>query len=562
MTSTSERKWRWLPGLVLMLAAGGALAADSTFEPAPWAGRVQQADTLPALQLPQLDGGALAREDRRRAEAGEPFRFAEPRQVMVTPDRQGSWVTLPGGDRLWRWRVTCPEALSLNLGFSRFDLPVGASLRIAPAAGDGRALVFTRADVRNHGQLWTPVLVADDLLVEMFLPAARADRWELELTTIGCGYRLFGEQQPAKSGDCNVDVVCPEGDGWREQIASVGVYTVNGYWTCTGSMVNNTAQDERPLFLTAHHCGVGPTAAASVVVYWNYESPACGQHGGGSLDQFTSGSTLLASYDASDFTLLELAESPDPVFGVNFAGWDRSPDVPPSAVAVHHPSTDEKSISFENDPLSITSYTGTESPGNGTHLRVADWDLGTTEVGSSGSPLFNDQKRIVGQLHGGYAACDNDLPDWYGRFHTSWTGGNSSATRLSDWLDPRGLECVTLDLLNPVTGSEDPLDPENCPGTPVDPPSGFRISAMAPNPFQDFVEITVELESDAWTTAKVFDVQGKLVADLGGEPLTAGENVVAWGGSDQDGRRLPAGVYVLVMEAGGKQASRRFVRLN
>ncbi len=60
------------------------------------------------------------------------------------------------------------------------------------------------------------------------------------------------------------------------------------------------------------------------------------------------------------------------------------------------------------------------------------------------TPLFNASKRIVGQLHGGDALCDNNLSDWYGRLAHSWTGGGSPSTRLSDWLDPAGTGVTSL----------------------------------------------------------------------------------------------------------------------
>ncbi|MBK6900003.1 MAG: trypsin-like peptidase domain-containing protein [bacterium] len=175
--------------------------------------------------------------------------------------------------------------------------------------------------------------------------------------------------------------------------------------------------------MTAYHCGIHTSQAPTLVTYWNFNSPTCGQQGGGSLAQFLTGSTLRAESSASDFTLVELNSVPDASWNVAYAGWDRGAQDPTSATAIHHPSTDEKSISFEYDALSTTTYLQTAVPGDGTHLRVADWDLGTTEGGSSGSPLFNQNHHVVGQLHGGYAACGNNLSDWYGRFSRSWTGG-------------------------------------------------------------------------------------------------------------------------------------------
>ena len=223
----------------------------------------------------------------------------------------------------------------------------------------------------------------------------------------------------------------------------------SGSLVCTGFMVNNTALDRTPYFMTARHCGVTSSNASTVVAYWNYETSSCGGIPDGTLNQFTAGSFWRASYSPSDFTLVQLDEDPDPAFGVTFSGWDRSGDDTGSAVAIHHPSVDEKRISFENDPTTTTSYLGSSSPGDGTHVRVADWDLGTTEGGSSGSPLYSPNHHVIGQLHGGYAACSNNSADWYGKFSVSWEGGGTSSSRLRDWLDPGNTGVMTLDTLVP-----------------------------------------------------------------------------------------------------------------
>ncbi len=286
----------------------------------------------------------------------------------------------------------------------------------------------------------------------------RKEEIDLELISIGCGYREIGQPENEKSGICNIDVVCPEGDDWRDEIDSVGVYTVNGSWMCTGTLVANTSLDGAPLFLTAYHCGINNSEIAqSVVVYWNFQSPECGDQGGGLKDSFQSGEELLARYYDTDFALIKLDGIPDPALGVKYAGWDRSSADPSSAVCIHHPNTDEKSISFEYDASMTTSYDGYTSPGDGLYLRVVDWDLGTTERGSSGSALFNPDHRVVGQLRGGYAACGNDLSDWYGRLSASWSGGGTSDSRLSDHLDPigSGVFAFPLDINLTYSGIDD-----------------------------------------------------------------------------------------------------------
>jgi len=213
---------------------------------------------------------------------------------------------------------------------------------------------------------------------------------------------------------------------------------------CTGFMVNNTAQDGRNFFMTANHCGITSGSAASLVCYWNYQRAVCGS-GSGPMTMFNTGSTFRASWSTSDFTLVELNSSPNPAWGITHAGWNRGAGNATWACAIHHPSGDVKKISFENQATTTTSYLGTAVPGDGTHVRVIDWDSGTTEPGSSGSPLFDQDHRVIGQLHGGYAACGNNDSDWYGRFSLSWTGGGTSSTRLSNWLDPLNTGLTVLD---------------------------------------------------------------------------------------------------------------------
>jgi hypothetical protein len=230
-----------------------------------------------------------------------------------------------------------------------------------------------------------------------------------------------------------------------------------------------------------------------MVVYWNFQSPTCGQQGGGSLADNQTGAIFRADYSSSDFTLVELEELPDPSWNVTYSGWNRSDADPQQAVAIHHPSTDEKAISFEYDPTTTTSYLGTSSPGAGTHIRVADWDDGTTEPGSSGSPLYDENKLIVGQLHGGYAACGNDLADWYGRVSVSWEGGGSASSRLRDWLDPLGQNPMTLPTFDP-----------NAIGLGVAPFAGLQAQGDQGGPFAP-QDVTYTLENRG-ETAILFGV--------------------------------------------------------
>jgi hypothetical protein len=470
--------------MLLLAAAATIPASGAESEPASFHSPVKALAEVALHRSPALDRESLAREDLDRSEQGLPFRFALPEVVSLTPDGAGTWETLAPGRSLWRLRVHCPEVSSLNLGFGRFWLPEKASLLVYPAQGGGPIQSYDEGDNADHGQLWTAVLLTDEVVVELVVDDSQRWQVELELTSIGRGYRLFGEDSAEKSGYCNIDVVCSEGDDWRDEIDSVGGYSYGGSLICTGFMVNNTARDGTPYFMTAEHCNVGAVQAPSLVVYWNFQSPECGDQGGGSLDDNQNGATLLAAYPASDMTLLRLDDVPDPSFGVKYAGWNRGGDVPTSAVCIHHPSGDEKSISFENDPLTVTTYQSNISPGDGTHLRVGDWDLGTTERGSSGSPLFDQNHHVVGQLHGGGAACGNNEPDWYGWFHVSWDGGGTPTSRLSNWLDPLGTGETTVETIDPFAT-----------GFTVTPLEGFNSSGVAGGTFEP-TEMVYTLTND------------------------------------------------------------------
>jgi hypothetical protein len=111
-------------------------------------------------------------------------------------------------------------------------------------------------------------------------------------------------------------------------------------------------------------------------------------------------------------------------------------------------------ISRGNNPVTIASAFGTinqhwrvdwSPQNNGTGLMVT----AVTEGGSSGSPLFDQNHRIIVQLSGGPSVCSGtQLWDFYGRFDLSWTGGGTNATRLSNWLDPNNTGAITTNTTN------------------------------------------------------------------------------------------------------------------
>jgi len=403
----------------------------------------------PLGEVPVLATPAVVRSASRiEAEpAGGPVPFAEPFAVEVTPAGRGVWeVTSDGRFAVWRLRVVSSGAVSLNFGFTRYRMPPGGRLRVYPAEGGESFGPFTDADNEAHGQLWTPVVSGGDAVIEVAVPAGREEELELELTSVNRGFRdLFPSVvRSPRHASCHVDVACPEADPYRDQVRSVAFFSMNGRDTCSGSLISNTARDRKPYFLTAAHC-VGAASAPTVVVYWNHESPTCGARSGGSRAQNQSGAVLVASSRSEDFALLLLDDEVDPDHDLFFAGWNADPAPPSSAISIHHPRVHVKSISIATRPLTVTGHFPATTRGTGRYLRVSSWDLGASEGGSSGSPLFGPDKRIAGQLWGGRSTCHQGGGTWFGRLASSWFGGGVPESRLMDWLDPLGTGEMAID---------------------------------------------------------------------------------------------------------------------
>ncbi len=410
-----------------------------------------------ALQLPPLNAEKALAEDAL-ADKGRPLRYALMHKagVDLRDERKsapGRWSEVDAAHDLWRVRIDAPGAVSIDLALAPFHLPADAEVWLSDASGKFRRGPYTARDNPKSGEFWTPYVPGDVAYLEVLVPKTARGELQLGIQSVQQAYRSIesGDSPFAKSGSCNVDVVCSEGDNYRNQINAVARYAFSGY-LCTGQLMNNTAQNNRRLFSTANHCLSTQGDASAVVAYWKYENPTCRTLGssengtllavdGNSIAQ-PGGATLLATYQPADTTLLELNTQVPVAANPFWLGWDRSTTVPTSGVGIHHPQGHEKRISFENGPLASSEGNPT-APGTH-HWQVPDWDLGTTEIGSSGSVLLNPQKRLIGVLSGGYAACGNNESDYYGRLNAAWEGGGTAATRVRDYLDPGSSGVSTL----------------------------------------------------------------------------------------------------------------------
>ncbi len=297
------------------------------------------------------------------------------------------------------------------------------------------------SDFKN-GTFRSDYLNGDYVTLSIFLPGVSSDNIEIHINTYDHGIIAFKSYDDdfGTSGSCNINVACE--NGWECQSESVCKIIHSSIGSCTGSLINNDCCDLTPYILTADHClrdRFGHLNDFSDYIFrFNYQSPQCSPNGETSPSQWIVyfGSELRANWGNTDFGLLQLEQQFEPAQGISFSGWDRVNLNTSNSTCIHHPSGDVKKICFDDNPNILS----------GDYHRVV-WDHGTTEGGSSGSPLFNDDSRIIGQLRGGTASCSNQNGwDEYGRFDLSWEGNGTNNTRLRNWLgastNPNTMDCM------------------------------------------------------------------------------------------------------------------------
>ena len=404
---------------------------------------------------------ALKIEDSLTDNSGTaPWRFGFNNNTNINISNSGIWINLPNGDRIWQLVVVCKNALTINLTFSQTVIPTGNELYVFNPSKDFILGKFTASHLYN-GELGTELVPGEMTIVEYFVPKG-ASIGNVNICTVTHGYRTPNEfllKAFGGSGACNVNVNCPEGAAWTQQRNSVVMLVSGSNGFCNGALINNTLNDGKPYVLTANHCYSNP---ATWIFRFQWESTSCINPSTSPTFQSLSGAVLRAQGTPSDFCLVEITGglvngSVPAAYTPYFSGWDNTETISPSAVCIHHPSGDIKKIAIENNALISTNFGG--SPSN-SHWGVLSWDLGVTEPGSSGSPLFNQNRRIIGQLHGGASACGASvLSDEYGKVSVSWNpAGSTSSGQLKYWLDPNNTNASFIDGYDPSNAPTITLD--------------------------------------------------------------------------------------------------------
>jgi len=392
-------------------------------------------ELIPTIELPYLDSESLLKQDEINALNGDKtLRFGLPIQVNYSLEEISLKESLSSQTERWSIRIKGPNAKGLHVIFDSLALPLNAKMFILNTNGEILQGPFEQKNISASGTFSTlPVGFNDIILCCIANPEQTPF---MNLTTIIQDYRNFNQatKEFGSSQFCNINVNCPVGDPYQDIKRSVVMLlTAFNSRFCSGAMVVNTSNDGTPYVLTANHCESAP----SDIFLFNYESNGCSNQDGPTM-QVVSGCSIVARNSATDFCLVELNEKPPLSYNAFLSGWNRLETPPNSGVFIHHPSGDIKKITIALDPSTSDLFQGAIC------WATQAYSDGSTESGSSGCPMYNDNKQIVGQLFGGPASCFNSAGDYYGKLSQSWNGPTQSS-RLHDWLDPtqKGLQSMT-----------------------------------------------------------------------------------------------------------------------
>ena len=151
-------------------------------------GSAQPLDTVAVTSVPPLDYKAIAREDIDRQALGQPLGFAIQNAADINPLTHGTWEKIDATTMVWRLRVDCPNAVSMNLGFTDFFLPDGATLFLLNGKNHADFVrPITSADNRDFNEFWTPVVVSNDIVVELTIPEVQIPQLRLTIGSINAG---------------------------------------------------------------------------------------------------------------------------------------------------------------------------------------------------------------------------------------------------------------------------------------------------------------------------------------------------------------------------------------
>lgn len=392
------------------------------------------------------------------------YRFAYKFMTNLNRANSGATFTLADGTRVWRLRIRSAGALSINVLFTEYELPEGARLFLYNANQSHVLGSFNQLNNSPLSKLPVAPVQGDELIIEYQEPANVAFHGKLTVGEVNHAYRDFKGKEPAPDNNnfyCMDPLSC-----YQEEFGTIGrsvvLLAINGTIACTGTLVNNTANDGKPYLLTASHClneqftiqnPDYEEIAGTIICFFNYNSPLCDIPLRGTEEMSVASTKYRAVNEKNDMALLELLETPPVYYQPYYAGWNAGNEGESPYIGIHHPGGSVKRVSLFNGKVTLADYDYIYFSKN-VHWKVNRWTNGCTAGGSSGSPLFDANNRVVGALSGGESYCNSPVNDLYYALSKTWNTDPRADKQLKYWLNPeRDKNQMICDGLDPYAST-------------------------------------------------------------------------------------------------------------
>ena len=387
----------------------------------------------------------------------------------ISPTADGGYV--------YSAMISSPGATGVRIHFKGFQLPESTGLYLYNETGQVFG-PYTGSGPQGDGEFWSHTVTGDYALVQLRHLGGVTDddlrNTAFRVAGVAHIRREFLEGFCSINHECvvNADCVKPNpADPARKAVALM--QWVSGAWVyiCSGGLIADMDEStDIPYFLTANHCIGRSNDARTLEAFFQLTADCRNPDCDGRLNEHpdelrTLGATIKDTGKQTDHTLMRLNEAAPE--DSSFLGWDSTPIEFAAGTPLYrisHPSGAPQAYSEHEVETKRQACAGWP---RGKYIYSRDL-FGTTEGGSSGSPLLNAEGQVVGQLTGG---CGGGGDGGYCGYLNYSTVDGAFARYYDDvreFLGPQGGSCTPVTEIcvdgvdNDCDGLIDAADPD-CP---------------------------------------------------------------------------------------------------
>ena len=394
----------------------------------------KQAKTV--ISMPPFDLAAMQKEDEERDKRPCLFRFGKGFDVSYTL-ADGQWENVEGG-RLWTMTFKSKDALSLNFVLNDFYLPKGAEFYILNKDETVLYGPVTMEATTKNGVFLTDLIEGSQATLYLYEPSESTGQSHLTIKRVIHGYRNNENiNTRSMTSSYAMDIACSPDYEKESDAVGMAIYPT-GDCMCTGALVMTTDFSFRSYFLTSfffldedmNHevTNIEKADAHNSLFKFRYRLEECNGNTWVTSYTYNQADVLSVWYNTA-FALLEIYGNLKRNPYLTWLGWSKYQSAPSMGACIHHPYMRSALLSVCEDNLTSA-------------LNGYVWNGYFTSMGNAsvGAPLLNNDKRLIGTAYDGAT-----WTMYFGKFCTSWAGGGSDSTRLSNWLAPDNSGVFTMD---------------------------------------------------------------------------------------------------------------------